>query len=167
MADLTDDERDAIAHWSAYGQPGTPPLERFVPTAKERVKFLPIVVPQSADWRYDLDANQTQGLLRGYQAHVMEEKWDIWLDDLSDSGATSVWFCRSWTGRTIVRVDVQLTDAALNDVELKDAGARVVRGTWEMDPATVKTPSEQFARDAFENCCEWVLGIARPIPSTT
>jgi hypothetical protein len=157
MADLTDDEKEALGHWSTYGQSGTPPVERFVPTADERAKFLPIAVPQSADWRYDLDANQTQGLLRGYQAHEMEEKWDIWSGDVSDGGATSVSFCRSWTGRTIVRVDLQLTDA----------GARVVCGTWEMDPATVKTPSEQFARDAFENCCAWVLGIARPAPSTT
>ncbi len=157
MPDLTDDERGALTQWSTYGQSGTPPLERFVPSPEERAKFLPIAAPQSADWRYDLDAKQTQGLLRGYQAHEMEEKWDIWSGDGSGDGATSVSFCRSWTGKTIVRVDL----------ELKDVGARVIRGTWEMDPAAVTTPSEQFARDAFENCCAWVLGIARPIPSTT
>jgi hypothetical protein len=163
MPDLTDDESDALTHRSTYGQSGTPSVERFVPTPEERARFRAIAIPQSADWRYDLDANQTQGLLRGYRSPGMEEKWDIWSDEASASasasggGATSVSFCRSWTGRTIVRVELQLTDA----------GAHVVRGTWEMDTATVKTPSEQFARDTFESCCAWVLGIARPVPSTT
>jgi hypothetical protein len=154
---MSDPDLDALAHWSAYGQPGTPPRERFVPTADERAKFVPISAPQSADWRYDLDVNQTQTLLRGYQARVMEEKWDIWSGDLDDDGATSVFFCRSWTGHTIVRVDL-----LPNDAELTDAGSRVIRGTWETDTTAVKAPSEQFARETFENCCEWVLRMPPP-----
>lgn len=155
MADLTDDESDALAHWSAFGQPGSIPATRYVPTPEDLAKITPFVMPVSGDWRYDLDTAQTTALLRGSRAEQMEDKWNIWSDDPTDAGATSVYFCRSWTGKLIVRAEIQLLDA----------GSRVTSATWEMDGAAVKDPSESFAREQFEECCAWVLGMTRPVPS--
>jgi hypothetical protein len=157
MTDLTDDERDALAHWSAFGRPGAVAVDRYVPTPEDLARVKPFLSSASADWSYDLDRAQTAAVLRGFRAEEMEDKWNIWSDDVSESGATSIYFCRSWTGKLIVRVDIRVSDA----------GARVVHATWETDSTAIKDPSETFARRQFEECCAWVLGAARPVPNTT
>jgi hypothetical protein len=157
MTDLTNNERDALAHWSTYGRPGAIAADRYIPTPEDLARLKPFLTPASADWSYDLNEAQTAALLRGFCAEEMEDKWNIWSDDVSGSGATSAYFCRSWTGKLIVQVDIQLSDA----------GSRVVHATWEMDSTAIKEPSEAFAREQFEECCAWVLGTARPIPNTT
>jgi hypothetical protein len=150
MTNLTPDETAALIHWSAYGRPGEPVTDRWIPDADERARLHPFVASSpSAAWGDVFDDAQTTALVRGFFAEVMEDKWSICSDDVSASGATSVHFHRSWTGAEIVRVDLQLTET----------GSRLTAARWETDPATVKTPTEQFARETFLEVCRWVLGL--------
>lgn len=149
MAELTPAETAALAHWSAFGQPGTPPAERLVPDAAALSRLKPFSEPASGTWSDTFDDAQTRALLNGFEPEVMEDKWLIYSDDISDAATTSVHFHRSWTGQQIVRVDLQLTAT----------GSMLTQATWEMDDAGLKNPGEAFAREMFLECCRWVLGM--------
>ena len=154
---MDDDSLDALAHWSSFGQAGVPPAARYIPTPEDLARFSSFVSPASGAWSYHLDASQTAGLLRGFEPDAMEDKWFVYSDDVSESGAASVHFLRSWTGRPIVTVTLQL----------EDVGSRVTQATWETDAAHLVTPTEAFARSTFEECCVWVLRIARPVADSS
>lgn len=153
MPDLSDDEADALLKWNVFGQAGAPRAERYVPLSDDLARVHPIVRPESDEWSYALDETQTTTLQNGFQSSSMEEKWDIWSDDVSASGATSVTFARSWTGRVIMRVDLQVAGST----------SCVVRVTRETDPAHLNDTSQSFARWTFEGCFPGVLGVPPPI----
>lgn len=149
MAELTPDETEALTHWSTFGRPGEPVASRYIPEDYERERLHGFVKPASGAWPDVFNDEQTQALLRGFPRGEMEDKWIVYSDDLSDAGATSVHFHRSWTGQEIICVDLQLTAT----------GSRLTRATWETDAAALKTPTEAFARESFVECCRWVLGM--------
>ena len=146
--DLPDDQRDALVHWSMFGQPGAPVTERFIPDADERLRLKPFVSPASGVWLDRFDAIHTERLVRGFPWRDMEDKWVVWSDD-SRPGWASVHFHRSWTGAELIRIDLELTDT----------GSLCRRATWEMDPGTLTDPSEAFARETFLEITRWVLGM--------
>lgn len=155
MPDLSDDETDALLKWSVFGQAGTPQVGRYVPTPDDLARVHPIARPEVDAWSYALDEAQTAALLNGFRATAMEEKWNIWSEDVSPSGATSVTFARSWTGQVIMRVDLQVAGST----------SRVVSAIRETDPAHLKDTSESFARWTFEGCFPSVLGVPPPTAS--
>ena len=149
MSELTPEETAALVHWSTHGRPGTPPSERYEPTAEELETFEQIAAPGVGPWLDVFDDAQTRSLLNGFPRGEMEDKWIVYSDPISESGTTSIHFLRSWTGNETIRVDLQLTET----------GSRVTRGLWETDPERIKNPSEEFARQTFVEICRWVLGF--------
>ncbi|MEP6481769.1 MAG: hypothetical protein ABJA94_07150 [Rhodoglobus sp.] len=147
MAGLSRDEHDALQHWSAYGQPGDPVTERYIPDDSWRSRLKPFVNPANGDWPDIFDDAQTRALLNGFGPGAMEDKWLVYCEDLSDAATTTVHFHRSWTGVEVFSVDLQLIET----------GSRLTRATWEMDDAAIKSPSEAFARESFVEVCRWVL----------
>jgi hypothetical protein len=148
VTDLTPEQHEALAHWSAFGRLGEPVAERFVPTAEQRAGFHPIVAPESSTrWPDVFDETQTAVLLRGVGWQEMEDKWVVYSDDPAGDGTTTVHLLRSWTSNEIVRVELQLTAT----------GSKLVRATWETDPERVTGGTEDFARSTFIEVCRWVL----------
>lgn len=147
MTELSPEEHDAIAHWAAYGRPGEPGPERYVPNDAYRATLHDFVAPATGLWAILFGPMQTEVLLRGFHPEEMEDKWVVYSDDPSGDGTTSIHFHRSWTGNKIIQVDLELTAT----------GSRCVGATWEMDGEIVKGASEEFARQTFVEVCRWVL----------
>jgi len=136
--DLTPQELAAVASWSNVGAPGPPPNEPFVPEAKGLQRLTPIQRPRSIPVRWRFTPEQFRRLKHGHHAEVMEDKWNIYMDD------SVVHFHRSWTGMETYRLQVD----------------KVAHG-WVVNEFLVEQDPDKFPatdRDEIESSFREVLG---------
>jgi hypothetical protein len=128
MENLTQTEREAIQHWTAYGQRGKTPSHRVMPWEWCNKPFVKRI---SSPWHIKIEPDQLPLLLLGFlprmaehglvdprifvvgepvESHIFmststrkdvsasEDKWFIYADGPNGNGEARVHFHRSWTG---------------------------------------------------------------------
>ncbi len=76
-------------------------FEKYIPSDSDKVNFKSITMPRGLLVDGYIDEDGYQKLQLGRHAVEMEDKWNIYTDDLG------VHFCRSWTGNEIYQFSIQ------------------------------------------------------------
>lgn len=98
----------------------------------------------------------------------MEEKWFIYSEgptaankETGEGGKLSVKMHRSWTGKLIYELLVELFEETgdENESESEKIGGRVTALVWESDEEVIRGQDEGEAKKGAKEVCRWVLGI--------
>ena len=211
---LTPAEVSALAHWCTYGvrssattpphsnfgvgrsvpssdEAGSyhlPPTDRIVPYSKQSIK--PMLAPVVSAWDQKVPVHEVGKLMMGFRASVMEEKWNVYTEDVEGDGQGEgaghvrernyiVNMVRSWTGFLLVSVRLEVVDAGSEgqmENPIADPGdpdgestqrssgrqARFTEITWESSNERYKNQTEAGAKEMVRGVCDWCLGVTLP-----
>ncbi|KAK1828053.1 hypothetical protein QBC39DRAFT_266010 [Podospora conica] len=153
-------ERDA-ARWSLFGRSGHPQAAKA--TRASWKKTSPFDTPVSVPWRVPLPTSQAvMRLLHGYRPEGMEDKWFVYADGpvASPGGgsAATVNFHRSWTGRKVASVKLELGGLEGGEWTGEVAGL-VYEGGEEGGVVAEEEGGEAMAKFIVVEVCGHVLGV--------
>ncbi|KAG9195728.1 hypothetical protein G6011_00849 [Alternaria panax] len=100
-----------------------------------------IMEPATASWGVRIHASDFAKLKAGIESESMDDKWNIWSEEMSENNNICVHYARSWTGNKmyILHVKPNAGDG--------DAGAKIEGITWAQGKGRVD--EEQGKRNAI------------------
>lgn len=151
----TKKEKEALKSWSNIGSPGLAQTTKFVPADQHKLIAMYQPIKVIVDWWFTED--QFLSIQLGHEAHEMEDKWNIYMDDKN-----IVHFHRSWTGYETYRFTVQETKDAGRPI--KSAPYRVDSFLYEGNKDVYGPKNESDVKDRLYEVLKFVLHSAPLIP---
>lgn len=85
----------------------------------------------------------------------MEDKWFVYADDLNSEGNTVLHFHRSWTGKPVADVYLEVDQG---EGGLSNGTARITLMAWEGN-ADYATNGVEQVKTSMREVCRWVMGV--------
>lgn len=148
---LTPNEREALFHWSLYGQKSDPTTHR-VQASECNAK--PFVTPIASPWNQPVPSAEVPKLLNGFAAREMEDKWIVYADGPDEQGRATVHMLRSWTGHKMAELKLQVPD--------DEGDAHFVEIVWESSQERYRNQTEEGAKAMAREVCRWCLNVTLP-----
>ena len=152
--DLNSGEKNALLHWSLFGQKGEPSNRRV---SSPEWKQTPFETPVTSKWDTTISHTELPKLLNGFKPRAMEDKWFVYADGPDAQGNAMVHMFRSWTGHRMAELKIKVP---LNeDGEFEEGDAKVTEITWESNQKRYTNQTEAGAKSMAEEVCRWVLDV--------
>ena len=103
-----------------------------------------MVEPATALWGLSISDADFEKLKAGFKSTSMDDKWDVSVADVDQSGNISITLSRSWTGKKHYILAVKPSDGS--------SGVEIEAITWEQDKGGIHISEEQGKKEAVILC---------------
>ena len=90
----------------------------------------------------------------------MEDKWFVYADGPDAQGQAVVHMFRSWTGRKMVEVKVQVP--VDKEGGFVDADSSITEITWESNQERYRDQTKEGAKSMVKEVCNWCMNVSLP-----